>query len=354
MKKLAITLLLALTSSLLTISPAQAQYLSEIKYAATGQTALLPATAIVSAGGSGNASRLVCSYLTTPDTVTSSVYAVLRWVDENGDNQSYTFPASSAGSSWGCVPIYHQYSSAPTIETDGTYSESYNLFVIGLGFWNAGPNKEGGITEPLSADYASQTSLLDTDVFTPTSYSTDLAVLTLSGESNSESITASLEWFDDSATWQTASVSIAPGAEAAQIVLPIRLAASHPVVLVTTGTVSTGYDLHLRGAAFGTPTTGAGPLTLGYFALTNWAQSLSGLTGFTIPAGTVAAGIGNLDGLGVTLFGSGQFAKVIPGGYDTTSTVGAFFPSATGMSLTATCEAVGGCDYDVQYMTLDF
>jgi hypothetical protein len=72
-------------------------------------------------------------------------------------------------------------------------------------------------------------------------------------------------------TWQTASVSIAPGAEAAQLVLPIRLVPSHPVMLVTTGTVSTGYDIHVRGLAFGTPATGSGPIVLGLIWTLNYA-----------------------------------------------------------------------------------
>ena len=285
---------------------------------------------------------------------------MLRWVDENGNNQSYTFTPAATGSTSGCVQIYHQYTSAPTIETDGTYSEAYNLFVTGFGFWNVSPQKQGGLTEPISADYAAQTSLIDGTDLGSSGYSEDLVVLTLTGESNAENITASLQWYDDAGA-QLATVSIVPNAEVAQLVLPIREVPDFYLVLSTTGTVSTGYDLHVRGVQFGTPATGSGPLTSSYFAVSGWDTPLGGVTGFTIPAGAVALGTGSVrqGAIGDDPIDAGgtYFPEMSSfNAEDTAQSVGAaYFGSAYDLYLYAPCSASPcGAPYDFEFFAVEF
>ena len=142
MKYFAIALLLALAYSL----NANAA-ISEIRKDFPRQTATLPATAILSAPG-GDASYLMCVYLSQPGS-TNSLSAIVRWIDENSRPQSFSFSAASGVIS-NCDPIRNRVLTAPTVETSGAYPGTYDLFVVGFGFWTKGSQGQGGITEPFA------------------------------------------------------------------------------------------------------------------------------------------------------------------------------------------------------------
>lgn len=142
---LSFALLLAMTI------PARA-VVSEIRKDFLNLTALLPATQFISAPGA-TGSYLVCVYLAQPlFEGKNEMSAVLRWTDENNQPQSFTFAAPS-GPVNGCNPIRNLGGTAPTIETDGAYPGSYQLFVTGFGFWTTGKASQAGITEPVARQF---------------------------------------------------------------------------------------------------------------------------------------------------------------------------------------------------------
>jgi len=122
--------------------------ITEIRKDFVNETALLPATPIITAPGA-NASYLIC--VTAGDVQNSSPTAILRWTDENGEFRNFTYSTKN-GAPNGCHLIRNQADTAPTIETSGTYSGFYNLFAFGFGFWPEGSQSQGGIKEP--QDYA--------------------------------------------------------------------------------------------------------------------------------------------------------------------------------------------------------
>lgn len=142
MKRFFVIVILAIACSL-TASAA----LTEIRKEFPKQTAALTATAILAAPG-GNASYLVCVYLSQPGS-SNSLSATLRWKDENSQFQSLTFSAISGVIS-NCDSIRNLAGTAPTVETSGTYRGTYDLFVVGFGFWTTGSQGQGGITEPFA------------------------------------------------------------------------------------------------------------------------------------------------------------------------------------------------------------
>jgi hypothetical protein len=359
LKKFAVALLLALTCSL----HANAQYISEIKQSFSNQTALLSASSILSAPGS-DASYLICSYLGSTPSSQSTVYAVLRWTDEHGNSQSYTFPAAATGSTAGCVPIRNESGTAPTIETDGTYSSGYNEFVVGFGFWNVSPNKEGGITEPISADYAAQTSTFgSTTILSSTTYSTSLVVLTLASEGQSESVTATLNWTDEKGA-QSASVNTDGNSDYFEIVIPVRLTPGSTLTLSTAGTVNGGYDLHVRGVTFGTPATGSGPLALSTGNYLNWTNELLPTTVVTAPSSSVYLICGNIaqasgSSYGISLTSNTayplSYAFADTGGDPGTFLAGSFV--ASGAAIKAATNTDAGFDtptYSAEFNVLQF
>jgi hypothetical protein len=126
---------------------------SEIRKDFLKQTALLPATPFISAPGA-TGSYLVCVYLDQPGAE-NELSAVLRWTDENSLPQNFTFSAA-AGPISGCNPIRNLAGKAPTIETDGAYPGSYELFVTGFGFWPTGAQAQKGITRPIARDFVAR------------------------------------------------------------------------------------------------------------------------------------------------------------------------------------------------------
>ncbi len=142
MKRFFIIVILAIACSL-TASAA----LTEIRKEFPKQTAALSATAILSAP-SGNASYLICLYLSQPGSP-NTLSAILRWTDENSQRQSFTF-SSTTGVISNCDPIRNLANTAPSVETSGNYRGTYDLFVVGFGFWTTGSQGQGGITEPFA------------------------------------------------------------------------------------------------------------------------------------------------------------------------------------------------------------
>ena len=124
--------------------------ITEIRKDFLNQTSLLAATQFISAPGS-TGSYLVCVYLDQPG-LSNSMSAVLRWTDENSLPQSFTFSAP-AGAVNRCNPIRNLAGTAPTIETDGTFPGTYELFVTGFGFWTTGTQGQGGISEPIARHF---------------------------------------------------------------------------------------------------------------------------------------------------------------------------------------------------------
>jgi hypothetical protein len=120
--------------------------ITEIRKDFLNETSLLPATAIITAPAV-NASYLIC--VTAGDVQSSVPTAVLRWTDENAQFRSFTYPAVN-GVPNGCNLIRNQANTAPTLETNGTYSGFYNLFAFGVGFWTSGLQAQGGVKEPLN------------------------------------------------------------------------------------------------------------------------------------------------------------------------------------------------------------
>ncbi len=121
---------------------------TEIRRDFLNETSLLPATPIMAAP-SVNGSYMIC--VTVGDVEKTVPTAILRWIDENGQFRSFTYPTVN-GVPNGCNLIRNGADTAATLETDGTYAGSYNLFAFGLGFWLAGTQSQGGMKEPL--DYA--------------------------------------------------------------------------------------------------------------------------------------------------------------------------------------------------------
>ncbi len=118
---------------------------SEIRKDFLNNTSLLPASPIMSAPAS-DASYMIC--VTAGSVEGAAPTAILRWVDENAQFRNFSFPQVN-GVPNGCNLIRNQAGTAPTVETDGSYSGSYNLFVYGLGFWPVGNQAQGGLTEPV-------------------------------------------------------------------------------------------------------------------------------------------------------------------------------------------------------------
>jgi hypothetical protein len=230
----AITALLALTCS-----PKANAAISEVRKDFPRQTAALPATALLSAP-SGNASYLMCVYLSQPGT-NNNLSAILRWTDENSQSQSFTFSAASGVIS-NCDPIRNLAGTAPTVETSGVFHAKYDLFVVGFGFWTTGSQGQGGITEPFANWHLSGGPAT---LLSPIGASTYL----IAADCANDGAPGTLNWTDEVGS-QT--VTISPSLNGALI--PVHLAAGKSLVFASG-------SCYLSAASMGTPKAGSGPLT---------------------------------------------------------------------------------------------
>jgi hypothetical protein len=119
---------------------------SEIRKDFLNLTSLLPATQIMAAP-SADASYMIC--VTAGHVEKGAPTAILRWTDENGQLRDFVYPSVN-GVPNGCNLIRNGAYTAATIETDGSYSGSYDLFAFGLGFWPSGTQAQAGLSEPLN------------------------------------------------------------------------------------------------------------------------------------------------------------------------------------------------------------
>lgn len=279
MKKLAITLLLALTSSLFAHAA-----VTEIRQNFVGETSLLSNASIMTAPTAA-ASYLLCGYLDQPGG--GSVAAELNWTDENSQPQSFALP--------GCVPVRVLASTAPTVSTSGSIDSDYDLSIFGLGFWTTGSQGQGGLSEPLNTLYSGSGSLSTTTLgsagSSPASY---LLVMGLGDPLNDQTVT--ILWTDPAGPQSFTYISRCPGGtDPHTIVLPVRLAAAAQITMsISTasqgGTCQDGgtpqYSAQAALVLFGIPASGSGPLTDYESHNTGWTNfTPSGHTAFSDPIG---------------------------------------------------------------------
>jgi hypothetical protein len=288
MKRLAMIFLsTALSTALTTILgtgtlSAQSGYFSEIKMAFTNQTALLPASPILQPGPN-NGSYLICAYIL--QGAGETVGADLNWTDESGHAEAAVLvSAPGSGEPGGCAAIRNKANTSPTIRGTGDYSGNYSIYVVGLGFWKVGPDKQAGITEPIVGSYPGQTSnLQDTVLLAPTDYDTYVVAMTLTAHSSLDNVTATLIWYDDYGP-HLKSITSSSGLLTNSVLIPIRSVNHTYLTVWTTGTVNDKYDLYIRGLKFGTPAQGTGPLKSYSQTFLDWVNPVDYFEG-AVPAG---------------------------------------------------------------------
>ena len=261
---------------------AQSGYFSEIKAAFTNQTSLLPPSPILTPG-TDDGSYLICAYIS--QTPVDTVGVDLDWTDPRGNAETAVLvSAPLSGETGGCLPIRNKANTTPTIKATGFYSANYSIYVVGLGFWNAGPDKQGGIAEPIVGSYPAQTSNLEyTTLLVPTDYATYLVAITLTPHSSLDTVKATLNWTDDYSSHVLTIISCS-GCPAGSAVIPIRAVRGTAVNLWTSGTVNDKYDLYIRGVKFGTPARGTGPLAFYGRSFLDWVNPVAYNDGI-VPAG---------------------------------------------------------------------
>jgi hypothetical protein len=211
--------------------------LTEIRKEFPKQAKALAATAILSAPA-GNASYLVCVYLSQPGS-SNSLSAILRWKDENSQSQSFVFSATSGVIS-NCDPIRNLAGTAPTVETSGAYAGTYDLFVVGFGFWTTGSEGQGGITEPFSNWNLSGGPIT---LLAPVG-----AVTYLIAADCGSGTATTLDWTDEVGSQ---AVTIGPSLNGAFI--PVHLAANKSLIFTSGSCYLSAVDME-------TPKAGSGPL----------------------------------------------------------------------------------------------
>lgn len=281
MRRIAIILFVLMCGTAST-ARAQSGYFSEIKAAFTNQTSLLPPSPILTAGPN-DGSYLICAYVS--QTPVDTVGVDLNWTDASGNAETAVLvSAPESGETGNCMPIRNKANTTPTIQATGFYTANYSIYVVGLGFWNVGPDKQGGITEPIVGSYPAQASnLQETDLLHPADYATYLVAMTLIPHSSLDTVKATLNWTDDYGS-HIFSISSCSGCPAGNAVIPIRAVPRSVVSVWTSGTVNDKFDLYIRGLKFGTPAKGAGPLAFYGRTFLDWVNPVAYNEGF-VPAG---------------------------------------------------------------------
>lgn len=281
--------------------------ISEIRQDFLNLTSLLPATPFMSAPGAA-ANYLVCVYLSQPGSE-NAMSAVLRWSDENNLPQSFMFSAPSGPVNF-CNPIRNRAGTAATIETDGAYPGSYELFVTGFGFWPGGAQGQGGITEPIHRQFLSH---FDGTLLTPAATGDYLlAISTTSGGA------WTLGWTDAIGPQSVSGVNSNNG-----YVIPIHALAGTEITFAGGALSEPAYVDALH---FGKPSAGAGPVTdyeLNLLNYTNvkWPNYVNAVTssspGMYVFAGNMARVPGSGGAGELEFFGDDLFLEILdvePGG----------------------------------------
>jgi len=299
-------LLIALTLlPVLLMIPAHAA-VSEIRKDFLNLTSLLPATPFIAAPGA-TANYLVCVYLAQPGSE-NSMSVVLRWTDENDLQQSFTFTAP-AGPINNCNPIRNLAGTAPTVETDGEYPGSYEMFVTGFGFWPNGTQRQGGISRPIARDLVAH---FDGVLLTPAATGDYLMAIWPSEGA------WTLGWTDSEGPQSVSGVASNNG-----FAFPIHVLAGTDITFSGGWPSEPAYVYALH---FGAPATGAGPITdyeLNLINYTNvkwpnWVNVVTSTTpGMYVFAGNMArvpgtGGPAYLEFIGDSLFL--QILETSPGG----------------------------------------
>ena len=247
--------------------------LSEIRKDFQKQTKLLAPTAIMGAPGA-DGSYMIAVYLDQP--AGGTVAASLSWTDENGDLQEQTVSSQAS------YAIRVKANTAPTVATTGTVNGNYNLYVIGLGFWKPVPpgqgipepiSEQGGITEPISATFTNETSDVPaTMLLAPTSDGTYfIALYTIYPNGGTYGGTVTLRWTDEQGPESMTTAICVNGSpcglggnpgiyQPSSLAFPVHAVANSQITIEATSP-QTPYSFQVAGIRFGTPSTGAGPLT---------------------------------------------------------------------------------------------
>jgi hypothetical protein len=330
---------------------AQSGYLSEIKMAFTDQSTLLAPSPILTAGPN-DGDYLICAYVSQEPADT--IGASLAWTDENGNSRSAVLVAAGTGATGGCTPIRNRANTAPTIKAIGSFSSTYSLYVVGFGFWKVGPEKQGGITEPISGSYPAQTSNLAEQVLlAPNNYETYLVAMTIVTYSSLDDVTATLLWYDEDGSHLAALTGCSGCLN--NLLLPIRSVNHTYITIWTTGTVHDKFDLYVRGVEFGEPTEGSGPISYYGQAFLDWVNPVSYNEG-AVPAGMwvmaangeYAASTQGLSLIGYPISASNE------GGTFVTGIAAAYEPDGGNESFYTTCGSYECPEYSTEFNLIIF
>ena len=276
----------------------QAQYLSEIKYSITGQTAIISPTAVLTAGTT-TGSYLLCSYIEQPST--QSLSTVLAWTDENGNAQSSNL-TSGGGAQSGCQFIRNEAETAPTISTSGTATgASYSVYTVGFGMWSTGTQKQGGLSELCNTAFSGSSAIT---LFTASGY--DTVLVTTIGNNGQTGGEFTYSWTDANGSQSYTVDTTVFGTGAAFLV---RMEPNTSLRLQPNGGAG-----NVAGLLFGTPAAGSGPLLSAIFNYTDVNAGIS-TPYYIFDSGTVgilllAAAIDQVPGTG-----SGSWSGGFPSPY---------------------------------------
>ena len=256
MKKFSSTLLLALICSLYAnaaITEIRADYLSP---SGQGSYTFVEPPAV-------NATYIVSAYATSFSTC---FHPQFQWIDENGLPQSANGLQAVMHVRACTTPVLNFLVIGPY--PCGKFPYSGNVFISGFGLWPGGTEAQGGLSEPISLDEPGLTNLItDQVLLTPADTGTYLLSADIANTTVGNSLYSTISWTDELGS-QSATLF-------AGDLLSVHSLGGYPIALSTVLNIGTlkSYDLHVRGIYFGTPSSGAGPLSDTELNLTNWTSA---------------------------------------------------------------------------------